>query len=72
MPFLAKQRPSACLSLQHSLFFFPSLFSKPVHIVFDEAAMSSDGGGLLLKAVDDELGLTASLAICLRVDRQAG
>ena len=34
--------------------------------------MSSDGGGLLLKAVDDELGLTAALANCLRDNRQAG
>ncbi len=51
---------------------FPSLLSKPVHVLFDERAMSSDGGGLLLKAVDDELGLTASLASCLRDGRQAG
>ncbi len=51
---------------------FPSLFSKPVHVAFDEAALSSDGGGLLLKAVDNALGLTASLASCLRDRRQAG
>jgi len=51
---------------------FPALFSKPIHVAFDEPAMSSDGGGLLLKAVDDELGLTESLAGCLRDDRQAG
>jgi len=48
------------------------LFSKPVLVSFDERAMSSDGGGLLLKAVDDELGLTAALAGCLRDGRQAG
>ena len=41
-------------------------------MVFDEAAMSSDGGGLLLKAVDQRLGLTAVLADCLRDDRQPG
>lgn len=51
---------------------FPSLFSKPVHVAFDEVAMSSDGGGLLLKAVDDALGLTEALASCLRDGRQAG
>jgi len=51
---------------------FPSLFSKPVHVAFDEVAMSSDGGGLLLKAVDDELGLTEAMASCLRDGRQAG
>jgi hypothetical protein len=51
---------------------FPTLFSKPVHVSFDESALSSDGGGLLLKAVDEELGLTGALASCLRDDRQAG
>jgi hypothetical protein len=51
---------------------FASPFSKPVHVVFDESALSSDGGGLLLKAVDEELGLTAALASCLRDDRQEG
>lgn len=51
---------------------FPNLFSKPVHVVFDESAMSSDGGGLLLKAADERLGLTEALADCLRDDRQAG
>ena len=34
--------------------------------------MSSDGGGLLLKAVDEQLGLTQALAACLRDDRQPG
>jgi hypothetical protein len=51
---------------------FPALFAKPVQVVFDESLMSSDGGGLLLKAVDEQLGLTKALAACLRDDRQAG
>ena len=51
---------------------FPALFAKPVQVVFDESQMSSDGGGLLLKAVDEQLGLTEALAGCLRDDRQAG
>jgi len=51
---------------------FPALVSKPVHVAFDEAAMSSDGGGLLLKAADERLGLTAVLAECLRDARQPG
>ena len=51
---------------------FPALASKPVQVVFDERAMSSDGGGLLLKAADEKLGLTQALAECLRDDRQAG
>ena len=51
---------------------FPALVSTPVHVVFDERAMSSDGGGLLLKAADEKLGLISALAGCLRDDRQAG
>ena len=51
---------------------FPTLFSKPVHVAFDERTMSSDGGGLLLKAADEQLGLTEALAGCLRDARQAG
>ncbi len=51
---------------------FPDLFAKPIQVLFDEDAMSSDGGGLLLKAVDDQLGLTEALAACLRDGRQPG
>lgn len=51
---------------------FPALVSKQVHVAFDESATSSDGGGLLLKAVDEQLGLTEVLADCLRDGRQAG
>ena len=42
---------------------FSTLTTKPVHVAFDEEQMSSDGGGLLLKAVDDRLGLTEALAL---------
>ncbi len=51
---------------------FPALFAKPIQVVFDESQMSSDGGGLLLKAVDEQLGLTQALAACFRDDRQPG
>lgn len=50
---------------------FPDLISKPVLAAFDQAHSSSDGGGLLLKAVDERLGLSAKLADCLRDDRDA-
>lgn len=50
---------------------FPELSRKPVHVEFSEEALSSDGGGLLLKAVDDQLGLSEALAACLRDGRQA-
>lgn len=50
---------------------FPELFEKPVHFKFDEPHSSSDGGALLLKAADQKLQLTSSLAACLVDDRQA-
>ena len=51
---------------------FPGLFSKPVVAKFDQPNGSSDGGAILLKAVDERLGLTARLAACLRDSRQPG
>ena len=51
---------------------FPQLISKPVVAAFDQAHSSSDGGGLLLKAIDERLGLSAKLADCLRDGREAG
>jgi len=52
--------------------FFPDLISKPVVAAFDQAHSSSDGGALLLKAIDEKLGLSEQLAGCLRDGRQAG
>ena len=51
---------------------FPALISKPVVAAFDQEHSSADGGALLLKAVDEQLGLTAKLADCLRDGRQPG
>jgi hypothetical protein len=51
---------------------FPELFGKPLVAQFDTPQLSSDGGAILLKAVDERLGLTARLAGCLREWRQAG
>jgi len=50
---------------------FPDVISKPVVAAFDQAHSSSDGGALLLKAIDERLGLSAKLAGCLRDDRDA-
>lgn len=49
---------------------FPTHFSKPLHIAFDESATSSDGGAVLLRAVDQTLDLTAALATAFRDNRQ--
>lgn len=51
---------------------FPTLFDKPLVATFDTPQQSSDGGAILLKAIDDELTLTPQLATCLREWRQAG
>jgi hypothetical protein len=51
---------------------FPALFSKPVVAEFDQAYSSSDGGALLLKAVDERWGWTQALAASVRDPRQPG
>jgi hypothetical protein len=51
---------------------FPDIFSKPVVAKLDEERSSSDGGALLLKAIDERLGVSKVLAGCLGDSRQAG
>lgn len=51
---------------------FPDLFSKPAHLAFDDPAQSSDGGAVLLAAVDRRLGLTTALGDCLPDSRRTG
>lgn len=51
---------------------FPELFHKPVVASFDQPDSSSDGGAILLKAIDSELDLTERLAGCIREMREEG
>jgi hypothetical protein len=51
---------------------FPNLFQKPVVASFDQPDSSSDGGAILLKAIDSELDLTERLASCVRENREEG
>src|SRR5438309_8522435 len=46
--------------------------SKPIVVRFDQPQASSDGGAILLKTVDDRLGLTWRLASAIRDRRQPG
>ena len=46
--------------------------SKLIIAKFDQPHASSDGGALLLKAIDDRLGLTRRLASAIRDRRQSG
>lgn len=47
-------------------------FPKPVVARFDTPQSSSDGGAVLLRALDGRLGLTARLAACLDDPREPG
>jgi Transposase DDE domain group 1 len=51
---------------------FPDLAAKPLVVKMDEEYSSSDGGAVLLKGIDQALGLTEALAGCLRDPRQPG
>ena len=51
---------------------FSEVFSKPVTAVFDAAAQTSDGGLLLLGALDRRIGLTRRLCARMPDSRQAG
>src|SRR5215510_3878677 len=47
-------------------------FEKHVVVKFDAEYTSTDGGAVLLKALDRQLGVTEAVATCLRDRRQAG
>jgi hypothetical protein len=51
---------------------FPDLAAKPLVVRMDAEHSSSDGGAVLLKGVDQWLGLSEALAGCLRDLRQPG
>lgn len=51
---------------------FEENFAKPVHVEFDADALSSDGGLLLMSALDRSVGLTASLLAAMSDERQQG
>ena len=51
---------------------FPGFFKKAVVAMFDRDRGSSDGGAILLKAIDERLRLTQRLAECLLDWRKPG
>ena len=53
-------------SAQLRLFFHPS---RPVELDFEAPEISSDGGALLVRQIDERLGLTAGFAACLPDER---
>jgi hypothetical protein len=48
---------------------FLDLLAKPLQVSFSHPRATSDGGAVLLGALDDSLGLTASLTDCLLDER---
>src|SRR6058998_2514247 len=50
---------------------FPDIFPKSVSVSFDQPDSSSEGGAILLKAIDAELQLTARLARCIDDQRES-
>lgn len=51
--------------------FFPSLYKLPVIAAFDQPNSSSDGGAIMLRAIDESLGLTEAMARVFLDPRQA-
>ncbi|MBM4050718.1 MAG: IS1380 family transposase [Planctomycetes bacterium] len=51
---------------------FEGLLDKPVTVTFTAPDQSSDGGVLLLKAIDEKMGLTRRMAGAMRDGRQPG
>jgi hypothetical protein len=51
---------------------FPDLLAKPLHVRFDEPDLTSNGGAIQLKAVDERVQLTRRLADCIVDPRQGG
>ncbi len=50
---------------------FPDLLLKPILATFDQDNSSSEGGAILLKAIDQRLGLSERLASCIEDTREA-
>lgn len=51
---------------------FPELLDKPVSVEFTQPTQTSDGGVILLKALDQRMGLTRSMTMAIRDPRQRG
>ena len=51
---------------------FESIAKKPIHVKFDKPEQTSDGGLVILKSVDERMGLTQKLAESLVDCRQQG
>lgn len=51
---------------------FPEVFRKPVQVEFDESSATSDGGAVLLGALDRSLGVSELFSECLFDGRQPG
>ena len=53
-------------------FLFSELFDRPLVAQFDQPQCSTDGGAIMLRAVERRLGIIFALAECMKDKRQAG
>lgn len=58
-------------SLRQSVL-FPELLDRSLRVAFDDPAGTSDGGAILLKAIDRQLGLTETMVAAVADKRQPG
>lgn len=56
------QRSFPMINIPQQTVLFPELFSKPIFVSFCKDRLSSNGGSILLKAIDQKLGLTRAIA----------
>lgn len=71
--FICQTKGYSKLDTARQFVLFPQLFEgKPAVARFDQENSSSDGGALLLKAVDEQLGLSRRVAACIEDRRQPG
>lgn len=50
------------INIPQQVVLFPEIFHKPLYVGFSQDHLSSDGGAILLKAIDQKLGLTRAVA----------
>src|SRR5215212_8627825 len=51
---------------------FGDVYSKPVVVEFSEPAQSSDGGAILLREIDEQIGLSKAIRFSMHEGRQLG
>src|ERR1035437_552795 len=59
-------------SVQKPLFNLSSIRNKPVEVSFSSEKISSDGGLLLLKEIENQIGIIDAITSCIKDTRHQG